>query len=128
MRIVTTQSFCKVCVEGLWHALLRRVDLIDKFSTRCEVLPGGHSQRIMSLDVLHLAQFRDESVGLDESYSIEWKRNGEIQRHLRNFTEVAVEDSPAVYNVTVQFASEEVRADPHGSLRSSIEVEVPTCK
>ena len=82
----------------------------------------------MSLDLLHLAQFRDEAVGSDESYRIEWRRNGEIQRHLRNFTEIAVEDSPAVYNVTVQFSTAEVRADPHGYLRSSLEVDVPACE
>lgn len=128
MRIVTAQSFCKVCVEGLWHALLRRVDLIDRFSTECEVLPGKNLQRIMSVDLLHLAQFRDEAIRSDESYNIEWRRNGEVQHHLRNLTEVAVDDGPATYTVTVNFSTEEVRADPLGHLRSLIEVDVPACK
>ena len=128
MRIVTTQSFCKVCIEGLWHALLRRVNLIDGTSTTCELLEDGTTERLISVDLLRLAHLREENIELEESYAIEWTRNGEPLRHLSNFTEVAVDDAPATYGVEVRYATEEVRADPHGYLRSSIEISVMGCK
>ena len=127
MRIVTTQSFCKVCAEGLWLALLRRVNLVDAYSTRCELLEDGTPQRVINLDLLHLAQFREDTIGVLESYVVDWTRNGEPLRHLRNFTEVAVDDGPALIGVEVHYITEEVRSDPHGYLRTTVEIEIPTC-
>ncbi|KAK7689832.1 hypothetical protein QCA50_006471 [Cerrena zonata] len=61
MRIVTTPNFCKACLEGLWHSLLRRVDLIDDIVTDCEIAPGFPTtwKRTLDLKLVPLAQFRD---------------------------------------------------------------------
>jgi hypothetical protein len=134
MRIVTTPSFCKVCVEGLWHALLQRLDLIDGVFTFCEKRElGSPVQRVIELNLVHLAQFREDLVGagasvdVKEAFVVNWKRGSESLPVLQNQTRIEVDDAPDTYSVEVQFLTDEVRSDPKGYLRSFREFAVPKC-
>ncbi|KAI0927498.1 hypothetical protein AcV5_008025 [Taiwanofungus camphoratus] len=134
MRIVTTPNFCKVCLEGLWLSLLRRVDLIDDMHAGCEwehpgpdvevdipaPLEKGKWKRIIGLDLVPLAQFREEAAGVHESYVITWAKDGQILESFTNKTMVEVDDEIAygTYSVDVSFTTAEVRVDKEGLLQS----------
>ncbi|KAI0351405.1 hypothetical protein OH77DRAFT_1429702 [Trametes cingulata] len=120
MRIVTTPNFCKSCTEGLWYALLRRVNLIDDLQPRCETVESGKLMRTLELSLVPLAQFRESPVDVAESYTITWMKDGEILPDFANKTTL-VDDGDAVgsYVVNVQYATEEVRVDNDGLLSST---------
>ncbi|EJD50412.1 hypothetical protein AURDEDRAFT_84139 [Auricularia subglabra TFB-10046 SS5] len=119
MRLVTTPIFCSVCIEGLWYATLRHVDLIDSWSAE---LPTCESPFTMEISLLHLAQFRDENAAVaeanHEAYTIEWRRDNAVLDAFANKTQIAVDGAQAVgvYTVSVQFSTDEVRRDPQGLL------------
>ncbi|TFY63568.1 hypothetical protein EVJ58_g3172 [Rhodofomes roseus] len=125
MRIVTTPNFCKVCLEGLWLALLRRVDLIDDMHASC-IRKGREWTRRIELDLVPLGQFRKEPVDVKESYSIVWMKDGQM---LEQFTdektvEIADGDAAGVYTAHVQYLTEEVRVDKAGLTKSQREYRV----
>jgi len=76
MRQLTNTNFCKVCTEGLWLALMSRVDIIEEAATKCSRSTGGRWERVFEVDLLPLAQYRsnDTLVDKDESYQIVWSR------------------------------------------------------
>lgn len=112
MRSVTKPNFCKVCLEGLWLSLLKRVDLIDDFRTMC-----GHDRvRAFEVDLVPLAQFRDNPVSSQESYRITWLKDGRVLPQFADMTHIAVDDEAGTYRVDVQFSTEEVRVDEDGLL------------
>lgn len=110
MRLVTTPNFCRVCVEALWHALLRRVSLIDGLVPSCS--PSG--ARTLDLALVPLAQFRDREnlVGVREGYEVKWTKDGVEVPEWKNMTKV-VDDGEAVgvYEARVRYWTEEVRVD-----------------
>jgi len=124
MRVVTSPDFCKVCVEGLWHVLLERVNLIDSISTECT-----HG-RTISLNPVGLGKFRilDAGEGAPlphEDLLISWSMDGLPLPHFENRTEVVVDDTViGNFSVVVQFFTEEVRVDPNGFLKDSALVEI----
>lgn len=128
MRVVTTPTFCKVCIEGLWHALLKRMDLIDSVSLGCVVESDLSVQRAIELNLVGLAQFREEAAAHSESYIINWKKDGTDMKEFANQTSIKADNSQSNYSVEVQFATDEVRADPKGYLRSTLRLEVPRCE
>ncbi|OSX57195.1 hypothetical protein POSPLADRAFT_1050237 [Postia placenta MAD-698-R-SB12] len=123
MRIVTTPNFCKVCLEGLWLSLLRRVDLIDSFRVGCvettsdtpSPAPDAKKwKRTLEVDLVPLAQFREEGIDGDESYTITWLKDREVLEAFTNKTRVEVDDNELAlgsYIVDVQFTTPEVRVD-----------------
>ncbi|KZT11793.1 uncharacterized protein LAESUDRAFT_733773 [Laetiporus sulphureus 93-53] len=123
MRLVTTPNFCKVCLEGLWLSLLRRVDLIDNLRAGCIVDENAWLKRILELDLVPLAQFREEAVGVEESYTVTWKKDGKVLEEFANQTSISMDDALALgtYTVDVQFSTAEVRMDKNGLLRSQLE-------
>ncbi|KAI0655583.1 IgA peptidase M64-domain-containing protein [Cubamyces menziesii] len=120
MRIVTTPDFCKPCTEGLWHALLRRVDLIDDLEVGCEKDADGDWARTLELSLVPLAHLRENPVDVAESYTITWMKDGEVVTEFMNQTKL-VDDGNAVgsYMVHVQYTTEEVRVDQDGLLTST---------
>lgn len=122
MRVVTTPNFCKVCVEGLWHALLRRINLIDDVKLGWSTNGPKSVLRNIELQLVALGQFRESPVP-GEVFIISWKRNGEDLPEFANSTSITVENEPAMYTAEVQLVTPEVRADPHGYLRSTVEIE-----
>ena len=120
MRIVTTPNFCKPCTEGLWYALLRRVDLIDSLELGCEEDAAGNRARTLELSLVPLAHLRDSPVDVTESYTITWMKDGEVVTEFTNQTKL-VDDGNAVgsYVVHVQYTTEEVRVDKEGLLTST---------
>lgn len=127
MRIVTTPNFCKVCIEGLWYALLKRVDLIDDATTGCaHDFKAKKWSRSLGISLLPLAQFRNPVISRKESYTITWSKDGKVLDAFKNKTRLTVEDkhSLGVYAVNVTFFTEEVRVDKDGLLSSSHEFEV----
>lgn len=124
MRQVTTPNFCKVCIEGLWLSLLRRVDLIDDVATAC-----GGGGLTAELALVPLAQFRADAVAPAESYSVVWTRDGEVLHEFTNQTRLVVEKvkEGAVYAVDVAFATEEVRKDKDGLLKSHRDIAAQDC-
>ncbi|KAI8986267.1 IgA peptidase M64-domain-containing protein [Trametes punicea] len=127
MRIVTTPNFCKACTEGLWHALLRRVSLIDDLELGCEQDGAGAWKRTLELSLVPLAHLRENPVDVQESYSITWLRNGEAIQEFANKTKL-VDDGDAVgsYVAHVQYTTEEVRVDKDGLLASTAALFVTT--
>ncbi|KAI0770580.1 IgA peptidase M64-domain-containing protein [Fomes fomentarius] len=123
MRIVTTPNFCKACLEGLWHALLRRVALIDDLIVGCS--PAG--ERTLDLALVPLAHLRTDPVDVEESYEITWMKDGVEVEEFKNQTRL-VDDGGAMgsYAVKVQYRTEEVRVDPDGLLEESAAIDVTT--
>ncbi len=88
MRVVTSPDFCKVCVEGLWHVLLERVNLIDSISTLLErvnlidsISTECTHRRTISLNPVGLGKFRilDAGGGASlphEDLLIAWSMDG----------------------------------------------------
>jgi hypothetical protein len=122
MRAVTEPNFCKVCLEGLWLSLLKRVDLIDDVREGCQWDATSESEgkwmKTLDLQLVPLAQFRRIPVDVQESISILWTKDGERLDAFMNKTSVILEDEDAVgrYVVDVKFATEEVRVDNAGML------------
>ncbi|KAJ7727395.1 IgA peptidase M64-domain-containing protein [Mycena metata] len=112
MRQVTTPNFCKACIEGLWLALLRDVNLIDGIEETCI---ESSAKSALTLHLVPLAQFRTFAVsGLDESYRVTWSKDGVEVPELVNQTQVEVGEG--VYGVEVQYKTSEVRVDKEGLL------------
>ncbi|KAI0630008.1 IgA peptidase M64-domain-containing protein [Trametes polyzona] len=128
MRIVTTPNFCRSCTEGLWHALLRRVDLIDDLRPGCALdAASGARVRTLDLELVPLAHLRDHPVGVEESYAITWLKDGTVLEEYANRTRVMDEgDAVGNYVVQVRYATEEVRKDRDGLLASTASVFVGT--
>ncbi|KAF5380731.1 hypothetical protein D9757_007158 [Collybiopsis confluens] len=118
MRIVTTPNFCSVCLEGLWHALLSRVRLIDNLVVLHEknvdtVAPtkmAPKARTVIEVKPIPLAQFRSsesifeldstasnlsgvQALAESESYTIIWSRNGVELDEFENRTRIEVEES-----------------------------------
>ncbi|KAK0464786.1 IgA peptidase M64-domain-containing protein [Desarmillaria tabescens] len=120
MRLVTTSNFCKVCLEGLWHALLSKVNLIDDVTEGC----SGKS-KTLTVELIPLAQFRQVPIEPNESYTITWSRNGEVIEAFTNKTTLIVdENAGATYTVTAKYATTEVRVDKEGHLVDSMDYTV----
>ncbi|OJA21024.1 hypothetical protein AZE42_02333 [Rhizopogon vesiculosus] len=115
MRSVTKPNFCKVCLEGLWLSLLKRVDLIDDFRTTC----GHNRERTFEVNLVPLAEFRDSPVSSHESYRITWLRDEEVLPQFTGMTRIDVGDETGTYRVDVQFSTEEVRMDEDGLLAAT---------
>ena len=128
MRIVTTPTFCKACIEGLWHSLLRRVELVDDIVLGCVVDANSTVYRTIDIKLLELAQFRKEPITHLESYVITWRRDGVDLEEFANATSIVFDDTMANYSVHVQFVTDEVRVDPKGYLQSTSELEVKLCE
>jgi len=128
MRIVTTPNFCKVCLEGLWLSLLKRIDLIDGLTESCVRNTGTQWFKALNLDLIALAHLREtDSFGpSNEAYSITWKKDGNVLDTFQDQTYISLPDTEAVgkYNIHVQFHTDEVRLDRKGYLTSVREYEV----
>lgn len=121
MRKVTTPNFCKVCLEGLWLTLLKRVDLIDSIEERC----NHDKTKSIDLGLVPLAHLRDDSDALDveESLTIRWSKDGQVLEEYTNQTSIVV-GSIGKYSVDVEFATEEVKVDVDGFLKARGELMV----
>jgi len=119
MRVVTSPNFCKVCREGLWLALLRRVNLIDEVNDTCKST-DGHLIRSLHAKLVPLADLRQdaETSTTSESYRITWKKDGEVLHDFDGKTEIDLEDAAAIgnYTIEVSFSTDEVRVDKEGLL------------
>ncbi|KAF8627467.1 hypothetical protein AX17_006279 [Amanita inopinata Kibby_2008] len=133
MRAVTTPNFCKVCLEGLWLSLLRRVDLIDSIEEDCKWRSfddGSHGTWVKTIEakLVPLAHLRQgtSAVSAKESYSIVWYEDGRIQERFINKTVIEVDDSqiPRNYTILVKFSTDEIRLDREGLLERRREYEV----
>ena len=115
MRAVTTPNFCKVCLEGLWHSLLRRVSLVDDIQEGCGYTGSGAQVATLDMKLVPLAQFRPdaEENKNNERYTILWWRNGQILHEFINKTRLEIDGTNAVgkYVIDVKFATDEVRVD-----------------
>lgn len=118
MRAVTKPNFCKVCLEGLWLSLLKRVDLIDDIQTSCSRDASDALHTTLDLKLVPLADFRDDPVDVKESIEISWAKDGLNIAACANTTHCTVynEDAVGSYGVTVSFETEEVRVDADGLL------------
>ncbi|KIK69982.1 hypothetical protein GYMLUDRAFT_34387 [Collybiopsis luxurians FD-317 M1] len=114
MRIVTTPNFCSACLEGLWHALLSRVSLIDdlivEVGTHQKAKANAVNPAVVEVKLVPLAQFRLmdsifelnmserkpeetlQALAKSESYTIIWSRNGVILPEFENRTRIEAED------------------------------------
>lgn len=137
MRVVTTPNFCKVCIEGLWLSLLKRIDLIDNLTASCQqgTDAGVPWFRSLNLDLIPLAHLRKAPEGEEDSltespnnevYSITWAKDGEVLERFQDQTQISLKDEEAVgkYTVHVEFSTDEVRVDKDDLLTSVREYEV----
>ncbi|KAG6816998.1 hypothetical protein H0H87_000893 [Tephrocybe sp. NHM501043] len=132
MRSVITPNFCKVCIEGLWLSLLRRVDLIDDVKEDCERemidLESGDPGwlKTFNLKLVPLAQFRSPQARANETYAIKWWKDNKLLKEFTNKTRIALSDSKAIgtYLISVAFATDEVRLDKDKLLSSSVTYEI----
>ncbi|KIJ62676.1 hypothetical protein HYDPIDRAFT_30269 [Hydnomerulius pinastri MD-312] len=117
MRSVVKPNFCKVCLEGLWLSLLKRVDLIEDLRLSCS--GQAFNTKTVELDLVKLAQFREEPIKSRESYTVTWFKDGQVLESLTNLTRVELDDAPGSYRVEVAYSIDEVRSDPKGYLTAS---------
>ena len=127
MRTVTTPNFCKVCLEGLWLSLLRRVNLIDGIKEDCQERTMGEDTparwvKTIEAQLIPLAHLRFDvqASAARESYTIIWRKDGQILDSFTNKTVLEIDDHliPANYSLSVGFETEEVRRDDDGVLQS----------
>lgn len=117
MRAVTTPNFCKVCLETLWIHLLRNVSFIDKVKEHCDSTSSSERSssvvKTLSLDLLPLADLRKSPIDAKESYTIVWKKDGNVLPEFTNQTRIELQSDHSVgnYTVHVKFSTEEVRLD-----------------
>ncbi|KAH6911530.1 IgA peptidase M64-domain-containing protein [Coprinopsis sp. MPI-PUGE-AT-0042] len=126
MRKVTNTNFCKVCMEGLWLSLLRRIHIIEGITETCEENTAtGDLEKVLALELLPLAQFRPFDVAMKERYAVTWKKDGKVLEGLEDQTEIYIDNKDAAgrYSVEVRFTTEEVRAH-QGELTDSREYDV----
>ncbi|KAF9241078.1 IgA peptidase M64-domain-containing protein [Melanogaster broomeanus] len=126
MRSVVKPNFCKVCLEGLWLSLLRRVDLIEDLRSTC----SGPSSKTIEVVLVKLAQFRELPIKSAESYMIQWSKDGQVLERFTNRTTVELESTSGTYRVDVTYSIDEVRSDPKGYLTASRTFDVtdtPSC-
>lgn len=113
MRIVTSPNFCKVCTEKLWLNLLERVDFIDDIKESCVQHHSGSWSKVIDLHLLPLAHLRKTPVSTDESYTITWKKDGNLLPQFTNKTRIELNDSDesaiGKYTIKIKFATEEIR-------------------
>jgi len=132
MRDARKSEFCHVCMEGLWLSLLRQVDFLENVREGCQWIsdPGGGTkgkwQKTLDMTLVPLAQFRKKKIGIAESYTITWKKDGKILDGFTNKTRIEIDDEIALgtYLMEVKFSTEEVRLDTEGSLPTSGEFKV----
>ena len=115
MRTVVQPNFCSVCLEGLWLSLLKRIDLIDDHRVTCP----GPNRRVVSIDLVGLAQLREHPVESMESYTIKWSRNSQVLEELTNLTRIELNAGDGIYRVDVVYSVDQVRLDPEGYLHAS---------
>ena len=128
MRQVPTPNFCKVCIEGLWMSLLRRVDFVDDITTGCTLDARRHVSRIAELQLVPLAEFRTERVNAPhDSYTIVWTKDGDVLDEFTNKTTLVVgqADADARFAVDVTYATDEIRVDKDGLLSTRWDIAFP---
>ncbi|GLB38192.1 putative igA Peptidase M64 [Lyophyllum shimeji] len=133
MRIVTSPNFCKVCIEGLWLSLLKRVSLIDDVKEGCEqgISSDGSAVWVKTIDVqlVPLAQFREARVS-HESYTIKWWKDRKLLEEFADKTrvEIPASDAPGIYSIGVTLTTDEVRVDKDKLLSAGVKYHVTsTC-
>ncbi|KAG4065778.1 hypothetical protein HA402_012456 [Bradysia odoriphaga] len=115
MRNMTTNQFCSVCKEGMWHQFLRRISLID--DVEVSRVPNGDTKRV-DLHTLKLGQLRESGNEVaDERLEVRWSHNGQEQPQLNNQFEI--DAKVGTWSVNVQLISNEVRNDPNGLLQDT---------
>ncbi|EGN91707.1 hypothetical protein SERLA73DRAFT_128061 [Serpula lacrymans var. lacrymans S7.3] len=127
MRSVTYPNFCKVCLEGLWLSLLKRVDLIDNVRESCIMKSASEVdsstdqlwKKVLELDLVPLAQLRHNTIGFTESYKITWSTGGTTLEQFTNQTRIEVDDDMLSYDIDIVFSTNEVRKDDQGWLTAS---------
>lgn len=128
MRQVPTPNFCKVCREGLWMSLLRRVDLVDHTIVSCHHdFETKKSKTTIDLKLVPLGQFREGSMFPGEGYTITWSKDGQILDEFTNKTHLEGSPDSSTYTVDVKFATEEVRVDKDGLLTSRKDITTHNC-
>ena len=122
---MTTPNFCKVCLEGLWLSLLRRVNLIDGIKEDCQERTMGDDApalwvKTIEVQLIPLAHLRFDAQASRESYTIIWRKDGQILDEFTNKTVLEIDNHliPANYSLSVGFATDEVRRDDDGVLQS----------
>ena len=126
MRIVTTPNFCKVCLEGLWLALLKRLSLIDNVAIRCD---GNNTA--LEASFIPLAVYRREEERIEgEEYTFTWSKDGQVLSDFTNKSKVVLPPERALgnYKLEVDLVTPEVILDKDRILHSVLELEVSkTC-
>jgi hypothetical protein len=121
MRAVTTPDFCAVCTEGLWLALLARVELVESLAASC-VRSSDNDKLLRRLDavLVPLAHLRDPvdkhiAEHSNETYTIRWFHDHEEVLSLANRTFVEVDgerdDGLGAWEIEVTFGTKEIRKD-----------------
>ncbi|KIL67724.1 hypothetical protein M378DRAFT_185341 [Amanita muscaria Koide BX008] len=122
MRAVTMPNLCKVCLEGLWLSLLRRVDFIDDLEENCQlrVLENGSKKawvKTVEAVLVPLAHLR-QALPNKESYTLTWYKDGRILDKFTNRTVLELDDDELAgsFFLQVKFSTDEVRLDRDGLL------------
>ncbi|KAF5360455.1 hypothetical protein D9756_004955 [Leucocoprinus leucothites] len=136
MRVVTSPNFCKVCTEGLWLSLMKRVDLVDRLTESCchSTESGATWLRSLNLDLIPLAHLRQAPEGDEdileppnnEMYSITWIKDDEVLEEFQDETSIILPDEAGVgnYTILVRFSTDEVMVDEDMVMTSQWEYEV----
>lgn len=88
MRNMTRNSFCSVCVEGLWKSLLNKINLIDEIT---QISP-----ECLKVNVIPLAHLRNaKSLITGETYTFNWEKK--TGNSFNTFTNFSISDDKLTY-------------------------------
>lgn len=114
MRNTYSASFCSACIEGLWLALLGRLNFIDNIT---QVAQPDKSTNV-TLELLPLAEFRQVPNPHQEAYTILWygAKDNEVLDEWTNKTSALIGSNITEFGVEVRFWTEQIRVDKAGVL------------
>jgi len=113
MRNMTSDIFCVVCQENIWHQFFARISLIDGLITT----PSGNTVSA-NLTVIPLAQFRKNPI-TGEKYLVRWYKGGVEDTTLANLFQWSkpLGEATGQWEVHVEFQTLEVRRDTRNVLK-----------
>ncbi|KAF8505368.1 IgA peptidase M64-domain-containing protein [Hysterangium stoloniferum] len=125
MRIVTSPSFCSVCLEGLWMSLLKRVSLVDDVSVHI-IDSTSYEVVVLTLDLI---PFHPQASPVVEDsypqYSIRWEKDGRPMPQYFDQSQItAYSDVYGQWRAFVQLHTAEVKSDPYELLSCVVEIEI----
>lgn len=117
MRNMTSEYFCKICYENLWHKMFAKVNAIDDI----QVTQYNATYTKIKVQMVKIGQFREGGPKGDEVFKSSWILNGKPLNQFNDIFELILPTSAAKGNwqFNAKYVTSEVRSDPKKLLEFS---------